>query len=693
MRVIDGWGWEREKKEGGRWPMVGDGAVVTQKRLGKEFSTPKCTLSGLLLLKGGQAYKSGSFWYFRGTFPCPDISVEFPPIPPVTSTDYSPPSGNGAAGAIVFVVVFLVIVFGSVVCARRARKAIVAELRAAVAPPPTLNVVRVWEIDAPTMERFLEELAKEKPVRFTAEQLCSFTSNYATRLGSGGFGIVYKGQFPNGVKIAVKVINRSSDRAAEQKFMAEVSTIGRIYHINLVRLYGFCYDHIMSALVHDLAISTLSLSLSLSHLHLFISLTKDKEKKETKKKAKSAFGGESRVLNPSVHFLVVEMSTPVSASNFSADFSNPPPPDIFSNAGTIAAVVIVVGADDSLDWFPKHVWNEFEKGKLGEMTLLSCGIEENNREKAERMAMVALWCVQDSPHARPLMSVVVKMLEGEVEVKPPPKPFRYLYPDNTSSSDYTSNEERFYTQLGNIRISVFFHLSTDICGSSFAEMYTLLLSPPPANNTGIATTCTIVPMVIFVVSGIILLVCAKKKRREMVSELQGPVAPPQTFVVGREIVSELREIVSELQRPMAPPPTSVVEREIYSELREIVSELKGYVAPPPTSVVGREIVLELKEIVLELREVVSELQGPVAPPPTSIVGREIDSELQGPEAPPPTSVVVQVLEIDVPTMERIAMHNPSNSSNNISHERANTHWYKETTPIMAKYEIEMASSS
>ncbi|GMQ03204.1 hypothetical protein CsSME_00049090 [Camellia sinensis var. sinensis] len=190
-------------------------------------------------------------------------------------------------------------------------------------------------------------------------------------------------------------------------------------------------------------------------------------------------------------------------------------------------------------------------------------------------------------------------------------------------------------------------------------MYTLLLSPPPANNAGIVTTGTIVSMVIFALNGIILLVCAKKKRREMVSELQRPVAPPLTFVVGREIVSELREIVSELQGPMAPPPTSVVEREIVSELKEIVSELKGSVAPPPTSVVGREIVLELREIVLELREVVSELQGPVAPPPTSIVGREIDSELreivselQGPEAPPPSFVVVQVLEIDVPTMER-----------------------------------------
>lgn len=52
-----------------------------------------------------------------------------------------------------------------------------------------------------------------------------------------------------------------------------------------------------------------------------------------------------------------------------------------------------------------------------------CGIEEKDRTKAERMGMVALWCVQDSPEARPPMSAVVKMLE----IMPPPKPFRYLF--------------------------------------------------------------------------------------------------------------------------------------------------------------------------------------------------------------------------------------------------------------------------
>ncbi|KAK7842361.1 leaf rust 10 disease-resistance locus receptor-like protein kinase-like 2.1, partial [Quercus suber] len=63
---------------------------------------------------------------------------------------------------------------------------------------------------------------------------------------------------------------------------------------------------------------------------------------------------------------------------------------------------------------------------LDAMTV-ACGIEEKDREKAIRMSMVALWCVQDSPEARPPMSAAVKMLDGGMEIMPPTKPFNYLY--------------------------------------------------------------------------------------------------------------------------------------------------------------------------------------------------------------------------------------------------------------------------
>ncbi|KAJ0029866.1 hypothetical protein Pint_12618 [Pistacia integerrima] len=158
-------------------------------------------------------------------------------------------------------------------------------------PDAGLKIVQDYKIDVPIiLEKFLQDLATEKPISFTAEQLSSFTNNYSTKLGCGGFGVVYEGQFPNGVKIAVKILNSSS-----------------------------CLN----------------------------------------KKMKAQF------------------------------------------------------------------MNEYARGELAAM-IESCGIEEKQREKAERMCMVALWCAQDSPEDRPPMSAVVKMLEGGVAIASPPKPFLYL---------------------------------------------------------------------------------------------------------------------------------------------------------------------------------------------------------------------------------------------------------------------------
>ncbi|TVU41105.1 hypothetical protein EJB05_14599, partial [Eragrostis curvula] len=44
----------------------------------------------------------------------------------------------------------------------------------------------------------------------------------------------------------------------------------------------------------------------------------------------------------------------------------------------------------------------------------------------ERMFKVAFWCVQEQPEARPPIGVVVKMLEGEMDIAPPVNPFQHL---------------------------------------------------------------------------------------------------------------------------------------------------------------------------------------------------------------------------------------------------------------------------
>jgi predicted Ser/Thr protein kinase len=101
------------------------------------------------------------------------------------------------------------------------------------------------------MDKFLNDIEREKPIKFTSQQLKIATENYSNLLGSGGFGTVYKGIFSNGTMVAVKVLRGNSSKKIDEQFMAEVRTIGRIHHFNLVRLYGFCIERNLIALVYE----------------------------------------------------------------------------------------------------------------------------------------------------------------------------------------------------------------------------------------------------------------------------------------------------------------------------------------------------------------------------------------------------------------------------------------------------------
>ncbi|PRQ37326.1 putative protein kinase RLK-Pelle-RLCK-Os family [Rosa chinensis] len=102
-----------------------------------------------------------------------------------------------------------------------------------------------------TMDNFLNDMEREKPIRFTSLQLRIATDNFINLLGSGGFGSVYKGVYSNGTLVAVKVLGGTSNKTIDEQFMAEVSTLGRIHHVNLVRLHGFCFERPHRALVYE----------------------------------------------------------------------------------------------------------------------------------------------------------------------------------------------------------------------------------------------------------------------------------------------------------------------------------------------------------------------------------------------------------------------------------------------------------
>jgi serine/threonine protein kinase len=75
------------------------------------------------------------------------------------------------------------------------------------------------------------------------------TNNFSDEVGRGGFGTVYRGVLPDQRQIAVKKLKGVSQ--GEEQFWAEVTIIGRIHHLNLVRMWGFCTEGEHRLLVYE----------------------------------------------------------------------------------------------------------------------------------------------------------------------------------------------------------------------------------------------------------------------------------------------------------------------------------------------------------------------------------------------------------------------------------------------------------
>ncbi|XP_074566257.1 phytosulfokine receptor 1-like [Curcuma longa] len=58
-------------------------------------------------------------------------------------------------------------------------------------------------------------------------------------IGCGGFGLVYKATLPDGQKVAIKLLSGDFFQM-EREFQAEVETLSRVQHQNLVSLQGYC---------------------------------------------------------------------------------------------------------------------------------------------------------------------------------------------------------------------------------------------------------------------------------------------------------------------------------------------------------------------------------------------------------------------------------------------------------------------
>ncbi len=91
------------------------------------------------------------------------------------------------------------------------------------------------------------------PHRFSYKDLYHATEGFKNEnlLGVGGFGRVYKGTLPvSKLEIAVKRVCHES-RQGMKEFVAEIVSIGRLQHHNLVQLLGYCRRRGELFLVYD----------------------------------------------------------------------------------------------------------------------------------------------------------------------------------------------------------------------------------------------------------------------------------------------------------------------------------------------------------------------------------------------------------------------------------------------------------
>ncbi|CAJ2674607.1 unnamed protein product, partial [Trifolium pratense] len=103
--------------------------------------------------------------------------------------------------------------------------------------------------DHTRIENFLKDYKALKPTRFSYADIKRITNKFKDKLGEGAHGAVYKGKLSSEIVVAVKMLNNAEGDGKE--FINEVGTMGKIHHLNVVRLLGYCADGFHRALVYD----------------------------------------------------------------------------------------------------------------------------------------------------------------------------------------------------------------------------------------------------------------------------------------------------------------------------------------------------------------------------------------------------------------------------------------------------------
>lgn len=298
---------------------------------------------------------------------------------------------------------------------------------------------------------------------FSYKELHAATRGFSVKLGHGGFGAVFQGALSDSAAVAVKRLERPG--GGEKEFRAEVCTIGNIQHVNLVRLRGFCSENSHRLLVYDYMPNG---PLSMYLKHGSQSLSWDVRFRIAVGTARGIAYLHEECRNCIIHcdikpeniLLDEDFSAKVSdfglAKLIGRDFSRvlatmrgtwgyvapewisgvaiTSKADVYSYGMTLLELIGGRrnvegppsagggGESEKEKWFfPPWAARQIIEGNVSMVVDHRLGNMYNEVEAA-RIGLVAVWCIQDDESTRPTMGMVVKMLEGVVEVTIPPHP-------------------------------------------------------------------------------------------------------------------------------------------------------------------------------------------------------------------------------------------------------------------------------
>ncbi|CAN7108700.1 unnamed protein product [Brassica rapa subsp. narinosa] len=265
-------------------------------------------------------------------------------------------------------------------------------------------------------DNFLENLSG-MPIRFTFKDLQSATNNFSIKLGQGGFGSVYEGTLPDGSRLAVKKLEGIGQ--GKKEFRAEVSIIGSIHHLHLVRLRGFCAEGAHRLLVYEF--------LAKGSLEKWIFRRRDGDillDWDTRFNIAVGTAKGLAYLHEDCDARIIHCD--IKPENILLDDNfNAKKSDVYSYG---MVLLELIGGRKNYDpsessekcHFPSYAFKMMEEGKLLEIVDGKMKNVDVDDERVQRAMKTALWCIQEDMHLRPSMSKVVQMLEGVFHVVQPP---------------------------------------------------------------------------------------------------------------------------------------------------------------------------------------------------------------------------------------------------------------------------------